>query len=744
MIQLPPILQYLLESSLCLLVFFLLYKALFQKNTFFQANRFYLLSGALFSFIIPALHFTWQQQEIEVLAPMVYGSEFIIYGFNESLEQAAPLFSLTLGQLLLIIYTIGVLFFSTRLLKRVYTLYQITQHNPKEKKQGVLTLHTETQDTSSFFKWLFFNPRHANEDSHLILEHELVHIRQWHSADVMIMEILTIINWFNPIIHLYNRSLRETHEFIADKFVASLANSKYDYAKLLVDEVGKSINPALSNTFASLIKKRLVMLSTQNSKKRKGVYYLSIIPVLMLLMTLFSFNLADPISGLEELSGAVEEFIEEPILPSEKDANEEILLDEKETSDVLMDNDLLLENGNNPLESISKLQVEIGEPQIIRKGGKYILYINGIESQQNNICVFDRWGNQMFKTDNYQNDKDVTNWEFATYFYVLELGDEKKQGYLYKKKGSKKASLKMGNLFIEEEMKEEETGLPFFKIEMTLEEFNRLSLKDRMPLEIEINTNEGSTIIDDFSLTIVPEKKDPVRIFVSKNRDKETLGRGLSIINDGTGLYFENKVLDSNMATFLYVKIKEKNSVVEKIFRDSVTPPGGKIFKEVEYMPHFAGCEDIVDEKERKKCSDLKIINFLSSNIKYPEAARKNGTQGTAVIRFTIEQDGSLFFDEKNMEKCMLKDPGDGCGAEALRVMKSMPDWIPGKEGGKNVRVQFTMPIKFKLAEEPPAPPVPPTPPAPPAPPKAAPPAPPTPPVAPPAPEPYFKTDNGC
>ncbi|MGK0388960.1 MAG: TonB family protein [Maribacter sp.] len=512
MIQLLPIPQYLLESSLCLLVFFFLYKALFQKNTFFQVNRFYLLTGALSSFLIPALHFTWQHQEIEVLAPMVYSSELVIYGFNESLEQTAPLFSLTLGQLILVIYSLGVLFFSVRLLKKLYTLYQITQHNPKEEKEGILTLHTNVQDTSSFFKWLFFNPRHAHEDSHLILEHELVHIRQWHSADVMIMEILAIINWFNPIIHLYNRSLRETHEFIADKFVASLANSTYDYAKLLVNEVSKSINPALSNTFASLIKKRLVMLSTQNSKKRKGLYYLSIIPILMLLIILFSFNLVDPVSGLEELSETVGELIEAPI-----DLNEK-----------------------NPSEKVA----------------------------------------------------------------------------------------------------------------------------------------------------------------------------------------------------------------IRKMTSDTVAPPVPSVFKVVEYMPHFAGCEDIADEKERMKCSDLKIINFLSNNVKYPKAAIKNGTQGTAVIRFVIEEDGSLFFDEEKMEKCMLRDPGNGCGSEALRVMKSMPNWIPGKQDGQPVRVQFTMPIKFKLAEESkakfPEIPVPPTPPTPPIPPSAAPappvptfpdvvppPVPPTPPIAP-------------
>ena len=94
----------------------------------------------------------------------------------------------------------------------------------------------------------------------------------------------------------------------------------------------------------------------------------------------------------------------------------------------------------------------------------------------------------------------------------------------------------------------------------------------------------------------------------------------------------------------------------------------------------------------------MKIINFINTHIKYPELARKNGTEGVAVIRFVVDTDGSLLFSD-DIDKTILRNPGDGCGAEALRVVKMMPKWIPGKQNGKVVKVQFTMPIKFKLAE---------------------------------------------
>lgn len=110
-------------------------------------------------------------------------------------------------------------------------------------------------------------------------------------------------------------------------------------------------------------------------------------------------------------------------------------------------------------------------------------------------------------------------------------------------------------------------------------------------------------------------------------------------------------------------------------------------------MPHFPGCESISDPAERKTCSDTKILQYIQKNLKYPSIARENGVQGTAVLSFVVEKDGSI------KETKIVRDPGAGCGDEALRVIKSMPSWIPGKQRNKNVRVQFNLPVRFKLQE---------------------------------------------
>ena len=115
----------------------------------------------------------------------------------------------------------------------------------------------------------------------------------------------------------------------------------------------------------------------------------------------------------------------------------------------------------------------------------------------------------------------------------------------------------------------------------------------------------------------------------------------------------------------------------------------------VEEMPRFPGCEYLADYEESKQCADKKMLEFIYKNIKYPTIAKENNVQGTAVITFVIEKDGSI----SNIE--ILRDPGAECGTEAVRVvemMQNLPNkWIPGRQGNENVRVRFNLPVRFRL-----------------------------------------------
>jgi protein TonB len=107
-------------------------------------------------------------------------------------------------------------------------------------------------------------------------------------------------------------------------------------------------------------------------------------------------------------------------------------------------------------------------------------------------------------------------------------------------------------------------------------------------------------------------------------------------------------------------------------------PPKEQIFDRVEQMPQFGS-------------GDKELMEYLAKNIKYPAIARENGIQGTVVVQFVVDKDGSI------TQPQVVRGIGGGCDEEALRVVRGMPKWQPGKQQGREVKVKFTLPIRFRL-----------------------------------------------
>ncbi len=114
---------------------------------------------------------------------------------------------------------------------------------------------------------------------------------------------------------------------------------------------------------------------------------------------------------------------------------------------------------------------------------------------------------------------------------------------------------------------------------------------------------------------------------------------------------------------------------------------------DIDEAPRFPGCEHMDSPKEKKQCSDKEMLRFVFTKIKYPKLARENGIEGTVAVSFIVEKDGSI--DPDHIEA--TRGIGAGCDQEAMRVIAAMPLFIPGKQEGQPVRVQFYMPIKFSL-----------------------------------------------
>ncbi|MEZ4910536.1 MAG: energy transducer TonB [Saprospiraceae bacterium] len=120
-----------------------------------------------------------------------------------------------------------------------------------------------------------------------------------------------------------------------------------------------------------------------------------------------------------------------------------------------------------------------------------------------------------------------------------------------------------------------------------------------------------------------------------------------------------------------------------------------EIFKVVEQMPRFPGCEDKGTDKEKDDCAKGKMLEYIYKNLKYPAIARENGVEGQVVIQFVVDRQGKI------SEAKIVRDIGAGCGAAAESVVLGMNDlpqkWTPGKQRGRPVKVLYTLPVKFKL-----------------------------------------------
>ena len=127
-------------------------------------------------------------------------------------------------------------------------------------------------------------------------------------------------------------------------------------------------------------------------------------------------------------------------------------------------------------------------------------------------------------------------------------------------------------------------------------------------------------------------------------------------------------------------------------------PQEAQVFKVVEEMPRFPGCEDRGSLAEKKSCAQEELLKYVYKNLKYPEQAAANGLEGLSVVSFVVRKDGSV--DDVKV----VRDPGAGMGEAAAATVRKMNEdglkWLPGRSRSRPVDVQFNLPVRFKLTEE--------------------------------------------
>lgn len=274
---------YILKSSGALLLFFAIYKLFLQKETFFNANRSFLMIGLITSLIIPFIEFT---KTVYIEAIPVTNVPFTASMTEVAIENKIDWLYITM-----IIYFLGVLFFSLRFIIQLLSLYKLINKGVLYKKYGFKFIETkENTSPFSFFNYIVYNPKkHTKEEIKTIIDHEKVHSSQNHSIDIIIAHLVSIFQWVNPIAWLYKKVIAQNLEYIADNHTTKKLDCTKNYQYLLLKQSSSNYNLSITNTFFNLlIKKRIVMLNKNKSQKQNAWKYGLILPLLSFFI--FSFN----------------------------------------------------------------------------------------------------------------------------------------------------------------------------------------------------------------------------------------------------------------------------------------------------------------------------------------------------------------------------------------------------------------------------------------------------------------------
>lgn len=262
----------IIESGVSISLLAIIYVFFLRKETYFKLNRAFLLGSVLFSVILPFLKFRIFAPKSVMLAEitvtpyrnMIEAVTIYSHGFSGSVEQA-----ILSVNLLIFAYLTGVVFFLGRFLFRVIQISLLIRKNEVQKLDGFKLIVLE-KDVSpfSFLDYVFVGHSIKNSDGYVrMITHELEHIKQGHSFDVIILELLTAFQWFNPFMWMLRRAIRENHEFLADQAVLVSGVNRGYYKKLLLNQfVGGQL--VMANSFNySLIKNRIKMMSKIKSSK---------------------------------------------------------------------------------------------------------------------------------------------------------------------------------------------------------------------------------------------------------------------------------------------------------------------------------------------------------------------------------------------------------------------------------------------------------------------------------------------
>lgn len=275
---------YLAKVNLYWIILYACFWLFFRRHTFFKLNRFYLVGTLFIAFFLPLI--TLPETANQNIPDVVYSISITPVLQSESQISSQ---NVDWAGIILTIYLAGVIFMSLAMFKGLIGLFSFIKKGETIKfEDHTLVLlpgnEKNKMGSFSFFRWLVISQDDYENCLENVLRHEMVHIRQRHSMDIVIVELLKIIFWFNPVLWFYKVSMQQIHEFLAD----ASAPDREDYATFLISYSFNAPVQSLSNPFfnSSLLKSRIKMIFQNRTPRWLVSKYMMILPVLVLIVIL--------------------------------------------------------------------------------------------------------------------------------------------------------------------------------------------------------------------------------------------------------------------------------------------------------------------------------------------------------------------------------------------------------------------------------------------------------------------------
>lgn len=656
---------FLLKSAAWLTGFALVYLLGLRNERFFQLNRAFLLTGIVASLLFPfyTFHYTVVIPSLPAVSASMGELEV---GEIVAIEPSTPFYYW--------IYLAGMTLFLLRLLFQTWKIIYKLQKAGYEQAGDVKLVRTSDYASSfSFFSFVFVNPSTSTHEMKEIMNHEREHIRQRHWFDLLLVEMICIVQWFNPFAWIYAHLIRQNHEYLADEQALQRTIDPAVYQAALLNQLLGAPVFSLTNSFSySLNKQRFKMMKKKIDSPFRKLKMLVILPFAAMLFYAF----AEP----------EYKFIGENSLAEQQDKTVDI-------------KGQVVKSDGTPLAGTSVILKASTIGTIADKDGNFQL--KGIPAD----------GEIFFSFIGYQTK--VQKVSTQPMKVVMEVGKVGLEAVTVVGYGTPPPPPPPPPTPVDltKSLNSPNPPLVFLNgVEITKQEVANVKPDDIKAI---------SVLKDKSATALFGEKvKNGVILITTKEYEKSNnISRNkldtVHFDKNNPPLYFIDgvltdakeiekikpdlidnvNVLKGNRATDLY-GVKGKNGVVyintkakaasldgkgvpysaEKV----TTQDGMNVFVVVEEMPEFPGGEKA-------------LRDFIGSNVKYPEDAKKQGIQGKVFVTFVVKTDGTVANAKVVRGVHKLLDN------EALRVISMLPTWKPGKQRGQEVNVAYTIPVQFAL-----------------------------------------------